>query len=299
MSSIKDEFLDAGLDITFTCPSCGDVIEAEVQDTCFDWTNDSPSDGISSVITDIGCPHCEREYGVEVVAKPGEKEVNVLRHPHIEVRFRDNTFDGDDYDAFLAESTPEDAYEVYRQSMAEIDGIDTSAPMSIDARRAMLKMLFLQYVVILEAYLSDKLINIITDNNNKLKALIGSVESLRDFTPKLIDIAKDPDFVQKTAVAYLQRFSFHRLTDVAKFYHAVLKINIYGEDRNVTEMGDIIQKRHHLVHRNGRDNEGKMIEIKLLDVSRVRKLVSEMVERIQSAQSTRMPPSKPWGRGEW
>jgi len=93
MSSIKEELLDAGLDITFTCPSCGDVIEAEVQDTCFDWTNDSLSDGISSVITDIGCPHCDREYGVEVVAKPGEKDVNVLRHPHTEVKFRDNTFD--------------------------------------------------------------------------------------------------------------------------------------------------------------------------------------------------------------
>ncbi|MGA6114760.1 hypothetical protein [Agrobacterium radiobacter] len=46
-------------------------------------------------------------------------------------------------------------------------------------------------------------------------------------------------------------------------------------------MQQIIQIRHHIVHRNGRDNDGNFIPLKLEEVEEVAKLVNEMVERIE------------------
>jgi len=301
MSLIKEFYSDsAGLRIRLHCPKCDEPIDNEVEDASFDWTNDRMSDGIDSAESTIACLNCSEEYEVQVVAKPGEKEVKIAKHPDVTISYHDDTFDGD-VDALFDDYVPYDAFEVYQHSRDEIELIDLSPASLLPVKQPLLRMLYIQHVVMLEAYLSDRLINIILDDNEKLIALVGAIPQLRDSTPKLIDIAKDPEYVKKNAKAYLHEFSFHRFGEAAKLYRAVLKVNIFADDANAKEMDDITVKRHHLVHRNGRDNEGNVVSVNPLNVLRVRALADEMVERIETAYeeyrlelATKRSGKRPW-----
>ncbi|WP_318855002.1 hypothetical protein [Sinorhizobium meliloti] len=281
MTPIPERFLQpASFQIQFDCPKCGEPVEDEIDDVAFDWTADRMSDGIGTVASKVYCQECGAEHDVEVIAKPGEKQVVLVKHPETVIRFHDDTFDGD-IDAFLDSYIPYDAFEVYQEAHKEIGNIDLSAAGLLPVKHALLRMLYVQYVVILEAYLSDRLINLILNDNEKLIALIGTVEALRNTTPKLIEIAKDPDIVVKHVKSYLHEFSFHKFSEAAKLYRAVLGVNIFADEANAKEMDEIRVKRHHLIHRNGRDNEGKYVAVTAMEVLRVRKLVDEMVRRIE------------------
>ncbi|WP_457587243.1 hypothetical protein [Ensifer canadensis] len=282
MSSITEFYWqNSGLKISFDCQKCGDPIDDDIEDAAYDWSTERMSDGIGTANSRVICTNCDEEYDVEVVAKPGEKEVLIANYPGIIVRFHDDTFNSD-HDDFM-DDVPYDAYDVYQQSSKEIGEIDLSSAKMAPVKHQLLKMIYLQHVVMLEAYLSDRLLKLILADDKKLIALIGGIQTLRDFSPPLIQIAKDPDIVKRTAKNYLQLFSFHNFEGVAKLYSAVLKVNIFADDANATEMGDIREKRHHLVHRNGRDKDDKFVAVTVLDVLRVRKLSHEMVERIEGA----------------
>ncbi len=191
---------------------------------------------------------------------------------------------------------------MYEHSRKEIEGIDLSPVSLLPVKQPLLRMIYIQHVVMLEAYLSDRLIKIILEDKEKLIALIGAIPQLRDSTPKLIDIAKDADYVKKNAKAYLHEFSFHRFEEAAKLYRAVLKISIFADEANAKEMNEITVKRHHLVHRNGRDNDGNVVSVSPLNVLRVRALADEMVERIEDAyrkyqfELKLTSPKKPWAK---
>lgn len=287
MGSIKEQmYSSSGLKVSFKCPDpeCDCTIEDHVEDTDFDWTQDQTSDGISTAQSHVECPECREVFTVEVVAKGGEKDVIVHDHPETVVRFHDNTFDHDfDYDQFLAEYEPYEPYEVYQQSLRELGDLDSSSKISGENKPTFAKMIYLQYVVILEAYLSDRLIDIIANDEKKLLALVGSCAALRDRTPKLIEMAKDPDLVVKTAKTYLQNFSFHNVTAVAPFYKAVLGVELFSSEANKAELVSVIERRHHLVHRNGRDANGKIVPINDMHVLRVRRLVDNLVGRVEEA----------------
>ncbi|MBY5539349.1 hypothetical protein HFO60_04720 [Rhizobium leguminosarum] len=284
MSQIKEQLLqDPGLRVYFGCRECDEPVEDYIEDASFDGTAEPTSEGIGVAETKLACSECGTEYDLVVVADAGEKRVYISGMPDLQVLFHDNTHDHDDYDEFLAEYEPFEPYEVYSQSVRELSEIDMNAPISGTAKAAFLKMLHLQCVAILEAYLSDRLISVISDDDNKMIALIGSSDALRTKEVKLIEIAKQPDYLKRTTKAFLQRFSFHDLEKVAKFYKAVLHVDLYSSDANKSEMDEVIQKRHHIVHRNGRDNDGRAVFITSLDVSRLKQLISDIVERIELA----------------
>ncbi len=276
------------MQISFRCPNpeCDYTIRDDVDDADFDWTNDSPGDGINTATSFVTCSYCDEEYTVEVIAKGGEKDVIVHDHRDVVVDFHDNTYDLlDDYDDFLADYDPPEPYTVFQQSLDDLADLEKSTPTSPSAKSAFLKMMYLQYVVILEAYLSDRLIRLVMDDPKKLLALVGASAALRDSSTKFIDIVKDPEHVTKKTKEYLQRMSFHNIDSVCTLYSAVLKTKIFGNEQTKNELKSIIENRHHLVHRSGRDNEGRQVPVKEMSVYRVKQLVSDVVKRVEDAHT--------------
>lgn len=286
------------MNISFDCPKCGKNIEDDIEDTAYDHSGENVSDCIGYVTSTTYC-ECSESFNISVTAEAHRKSVRVDENPDVLVKFHDNTYDFD-YDIFLDEYMPLDAYEVYEQSIAETKSLETASYMLGIPGQPLLKVLYLQYVVILEAYLSDRLIKIVLNDDAKMLNLINSTAALRETTHSLAEIAKDPLLVKKTVKNYLQRVSFHDLGKVAAFYDSVLGVYIFADnqpekvnkrkkkDENLIpaeerQMSDIIQVRHHLVHRNGRDNEGEFVPIELEQVEQVSKLVNEMVKRIERA----------------
>lgn len=284
--------------ISFDCPNCGHEVQDDVEDAYYNWGEEEDYDRIGFEISEVTCP-CGEIFNVEVTAEAQGKSVEVDGFPEVEVHFHDDTHDPD-YDEFQTDLSPIDAFEVYKESVREAKSLETNSYISGIPGQVLLKVLYLQYVVILEAYLSDRLINIVSNDDKKMLALINSVERLRTSSHQLADIARDPLLVKKTVRGFLQRVSFHDLGKVGGFYDAVLGVYIFADERpeNLSKrkkaeerlpppaerrMSEIIQVRHHLVHRNGRDNDGNAIPIELEQVEEVAKLVDEMVRRVEAA----------------
>lgn len=285
--SAPDEVLHAGgggLLVHFACPNpeCLYVLEEVVYDAVYDIRVERLDDGIDFAQTKVKCRDCSSEYEVVVLAKPDGKEVTLKDHPDTRIDFADWDVT-EEYDDFLAEYTPEDPYGVYTSTVRELDNLQHGSAIMESAVPAFNKMVCLQHIIAIEAYLSDRLIKIVTNDRGKLLALVGATPALRDKTPKLIDIAKETDYVLKAAKDYLQRFSFHDLASVAKFFKAVLKIDIFEDEAHEKEMLDIIIMRHDLVHRSGRDNDGKDVAIQDDDITILKDLMQALVARVETA----------------
>ncbi len=302
---------NSGLFINFDCPSCGVPVVGEIDNAAFDGLAEPVSEGIGTAISKIICTGCDEPYEAEVIAQIHGKQVNISGHPQIYPIFHDDTFDAGS-DAFFQEFVPSDAYGVYEFSHNELDRIDLTTQAMSSLKQPILRMMFVQYFVILEAYLGDRLINVILEDDEKLLALVQSVAALRDSTPKLIEVAKDPGYVRKTAKNYLQEFSFHRFGDAAKLYKSVLRVDILADEETAKQLNEITIKRHHLVHRNGRDNEGKPVSVSLFNVLKLRQCSHAVVKRIEDAyqdyrserlsksmsenMATRKTTNRPWGK---
>lgn len=278
-----------GLKVTFICPNeaCEAEIEDHVDDTAFDWTADSTSDGISQVTSYVTCQECDSEYTIEVVATGGEKQVNIEGHPDVPVDFADDTFEPNDmdYEDYLAQFEPVDPEEVFEKSLYDIDQILISNSSASQSRQALLRMLYLQYVVALEAYLSDRMISIIISDENKLLALVGSLPGLRDQETKLIEVAKKRTYALDTTKAYLQAFSFHAIDKVEKMFKAVLGKSLFENGEIEKEVTTMINTRHDLVHRNGRNSAGKHTTLTDQDLKRAKELTQSVFTRVEVAYS--------------
>lgn len=296
--------------IRFDCPHCGQEIEDEVESAVYDPSGERESEREGFEISEIECG-CGKTLVVNVTAHAGGTWVAIDGFPDIEPEFEDTDHSENYwYDDFLENYVPSDAHEVYLQSLSDLKTLETPTWLLGIPNQALLRVMYLQYVVILEAYLSDRLINIIMVDTEKLLALISEVDGLHKQSHTLIEILNDPDIVRKTVKGFLQRVSFHDLLKVSHFYDVVLGVNIFsnapfppdvkkrrdaqrrqksGESPELTpveeEMMGIIQTRHHLVHRNGRTNDGDFIEITMENVERVKHLVVEMVDRVEQAYS--------------
>ena len=297
--------------VRFDCPNCGNDIERDVEDAAYDISGETEFEREGREISHVECS-CDPDdvFEIQVVASATRKTVELVGHHDIDVKFVDlqeqHTYW---YDDFLENYEPSDAHEVYLQSLSELKTIENSAWLRLP-NQALLRVMYLQYVVILEAYLSDRLINIIMDDSDKMLALISRVDVLNRPSHTLIEIFKEPDIVRKTVKGFLQRVSFHDLMRVSQFYEVVLGVYIFsdaplpreikkkreaqqkqksGEALELTpaeeEMMSIIQTRHHLVHRNGRNNDGDLIEITIKDVQRMKQLIFEMVDRVEQVYS--------------
>lgn len=271
----------AGLEISFHCVSCEEMVSDEIEDAIFDWTQEGVSGGENQAESSVIC-NCGKEYLVRVTTGPSTKEVRIPAYPWLRVNYRPDR-EEDEYEAFLENYDSGDAYEVYAKSKSEINEVDLNSPTSGSGNEALSKMVYLQHVVMLEAYLSDRLINLIIDDDRKLLKFVNDVPALRNQEYKLIVVAADPDFVKKTVKGYLQRFSFHDLNSVSKFYESVLSVSLFVDEANKREWTEIIQKRHDLVHRNGRNSDGVPLTTRAIEVQRVHRLVDELVHRVEDA----------------
>ncbi len=302
------------VEIIYQCPVCGHTNYDEAENVFADAFQ--PDADTRSVTTEVVCGgSCATQFTVDVSASHGWRDIQLVGYPQEKtgICFKTHSFGEayDDYDDFLENYVPDDAHDVYAISLGEAKLLEQGVVNPGVREKTLLKLIYLQYVMILEAYLSDRMINMIMDDPEKLLAVISRVGELQQPSHSLIQLLKDPDYVKKTVKASLQRTSFHDLMKVADLYDAVLSVNIFTDaplppgllkrrkDKKnkhplpieeltpvEREMIEIIHTRHHLVHRNGRNNDRQFIEITKPDVERVRQLVEEMVARVENAYQT-------------
>lgn len=148
------------------------------------------------------------------------------------------------------------------------------------------RILFASLISGLEAFLSDTLIKAVTERKDAQLRLVSKDSDVLSKKYTLPEIIKKPDLVIEEITAHLRDISFHNLPRVNFLYRAALDIDFFRmlEKEEVTALNQAIELRHHVVHRNGRDKEGNLLEVFTPKyVSTVRELTTNLVRKLDEA----------------
>ena len=141
------------------------------------------------------------------------------------------------------------------------------------------RLLFSHTISIMEKYLSDLFIHEISFNDVKLKRLANQ----NKFKEQKLSVAFAlNNSVSDWMINTMKKIVWHRLNDIQILYKDVLGISFELEHPVI----DAINKRHHLVHRNGYDLEGNLVSISDNDlenlITTIKKFIAKIDEKYTS-----------------
>lgn len=276
--------------ISFTCDYCHNEIleEVSVPDT-----NMEDNEGAFSEES-IVCPDCRKPYnlslnnrgGVVLVAINGApREHSSVSTPYTTSEYHitdDEQQWWDDYEWYLSISQQT----VYQYFTSSIESIKGMLSINIDDRHqteVFNRMLYVQSIATMEAYLSDTLISRVVTDSMKLRELFDIDNELRKERYSISKFLKDEDFPKKRAKNYLSDIIYHNLPKVEVMYKKLLGVQFdYGDKNSKDELFLAIQTRHDFVHRNGKTKEGGDLKlVNKTDVSKIIENINQFILKIE------------------
>lgn len=255
MSSVEERMWGNGmLPVSFKCPveDCDGHVEGEVEPSGYDPSAEHESDAIGHAQTILVCDECETEFTLNVMNYGAGIEVSVLEFPRVDVQYNDDN-DSRGYEDFLAGYEPDNPYAYYLIAKAELENVllaGTQPHIALPFYR----MLFLGHVSALEAYLSDRLLLAIQNDDKALVDLGDAIDAKQKFT--LRQIGANPRFVHDTVKKALQDRSVHPVDVGNRYFKAVFQQSMFADKEIESYFDAKIEIRHDCVHRNGVTKDG-------------------------------------------
>ncbi len=86
------------------------------------------------------------------------------------------------------------------------------------------------------------------------------------------------DEIKNKTGAALDELSFHNIATTVAVYEKVFAMNFPKTD--LRDLYRAVQRRHDIVHRNGKDTSGKVVETSLADLDAVIALVTRTIQAV-------------------
>lgn len=277
--------------LSFECSRCEDsIFEEDVDLPGFDYSTEVHSDGRGTAEQYVACPTCKKEYTVEISNMFDQYEAEIPEEPGISVDISVPYVPDDDesdYLEYLKSYVPAEPAARYQHSLELLDEMVAAAG-ALKSFPVFHRMLLLQHVAMMEAYFCDRLITLAGVDQVRLD-LITNLPALKDQKHPLVAIARKPDLVSERVTMFLKCQLYHELDAVEKMYVAGLGSSPFVDDASKKFLETVMINRHHCVHREGRDNDGKVLrEIDEAYVTEVRKAISALVEHIEQEFSAQI-----------
>ncbi|MBF0451806.1 MAG: hypothetical protein HQK75_13970 [Candidatus Magnetomorum sp.] len=116
------------------------------------------------------------------------------------------------------------------------------------------KLYYSNVISLMEKYLYDLFISKISSDRNALVTL-GTLKKFSNVSLKIPYLLHNS--VEDFIINAMKNIVWHRLNDIDVFYKKVLKIQ-FNLNRDILK---VLKIRHDIVHRNGFDLDGNMVEI--------------------------------------
>ncbi|MCD6186447.1 MAG: hypothetical protein J7K84_11850, partial [Deltaproteobacteria bacterium] len=93
--------------------------------------------------------------------------------------------------------------------------------------------------------------------------------------------------MEKYIIGLIKQIVFHNLSNIRPLFREVLDIEVPNEQ----EILELIEKRHHIIHRNGFDKNNNSVQIKEEDIETTINFLTNFLERIdqQFIEKFQMP----------
>ncbi|AMD60879.1 hypothetical protein AWN88_22440 [Agrobacterium tumefaciens] len=271
--------------IAYRCPACDQVVTQDCDFPYFDETADYRHEAVDQTDCVAQCSCGEQHiftitaYGAnycEVVAQ-GDQDIKVMLYspPSIE--------DEEQYEMFLDSPELDDPYRIFLRSSSGLSGLARVEVPVERLEQAQYRMLYANHIAILEAYLCDRLIDLVSYDNEVLRKFVLRHKPLKSMTVSIHSVLGHPGIARKQALKYLRDFLFHKLDAVQAIYRDAFDIDVFANTARKDALAEMVKIRHDLVHRNGRDKEtGRLHAFEPIDLSRVSQAVGGLVHEIEN-----------------
>lgn len=255
--------------VSFTCPKCGEeVVSDELDVPSPDFAAETSSDSTNYEEYEVVCEHCEHCYQTTIYNAfyGGEVEVDGVDEMRVEEIYPDEDYD---YENYLFDLTPEQITRI-------LDEIDS---LSVATKGFLYRQLYAGTITSMEAFLSSTLMKEVLSSNETKRKFVENYLPYRDELIPYSSIFAKMDEVENTIRQTLRDLMFHNLGKIKPIYKAVLDIDL-GDIRDIMKA---VQIRHDIVHRSGKDTEGKLHNITKDDVIKLVENVSSLMSRVSTS----------------
>lgn len=136
-----------------------------------------------------------------------------------------------------------------------------------------LKLFYANLVTIMESYLSDIFIETVSTNLNLMEKLTKSNKYKNQNVNLYTALTND---MKRYIIGLIKQIVFHNLSNIRPLFREVLDIGVTNEQ----EILDLIEKRHHIIHRNGFDKSNNPVQIREEDIETTINFLTNYIERI-------------------
>ncbi|ANL70413.1 hypothetical protein AMC83_CH00375 [Rhizobium phaseoli] len=191
-----------------------------------------------------------------------------------------------------------DPYDVFSDSRDDLNDLRRGSGNS-DTKTLLRKVLFQQYITLLEAFLGDTFTRIARKNPSAINETIKRLDAFKDSKVSYRELASKPHFLRDKVIDYFENLSWHDLSKANQICEAMLSVRLFNDDEQEARLLAAVRVRHDLVHRNGKSRDGsahniddESLQTLAVDVDNVARKVSDAYARwLRHAAQT--PNDKP------
>jgi hypothetical protein len=245
--------------IRFTCPECKVENSMYIQVPEFNWsTAEDSSELYSEGSVEFECMKCNWPFSGYAMNNAGNCDITFDEYPEtiIDADLAHFSEDPEDWTFY---DVPADPYSIYLESYGQLVALLAKLGSS-DGTDPINRMIFVQHISSLEAYLADTLIEKVGENKQVLLRLVDNDSDLRKIKFSLVDFLKNPDLVNHSVREFLLDINYHNLPRVNALYNVALNVSVLAKDIDHSHIFEAIKLRHDCVHRNGTNKEGKKLD---------------------------------------
>lgn len=275
-------FSTRSITLRFRCSECEEKIEEIIEGIPSPnllSERDTYSGTLESDCTDIECPNCHKNYNIQLASSMYGGELysdDLDEDTEIEVENIENDY-FEDYSEIVESNTS--FFDTFCIQMETNKRLFEISVLASDMKTTLNKLLFANIITCLETYLSDALINTVLGTEIYLKRFVENFKDYKDSSFKLCDIYKKIENLKKQVKEDLFALMYHNLPKIKAIYKTTLNIDF---PNNIDDVMKKIYVRHHLVHRNGKDQDGNQIIITKDELNQTYDLIYNFVKEIDN-----------------
>jgi hypothetical protein len=162
-------------------------------------------------------------------------------------------------------------YHIFSASITDVKSLNALAPENI----TLVRMLYANVITAMETYLSDTLKKQVLSREAIKRRFVRSHDFFKDRKFAISTIFEKLADLKEEIITEIDRMSFHNLDKIPGLYRSVLDTEF--PTHLLPELRKAINRRHDIVHRNGKSTDGHSIELTICDVEKLITLVDETV----------------------
>jgi hypothetical protein len=267
------------------CPQCGWPVDAWLEEV----PRANPDRYVEATAeVELDCETCGRSFDVTIRTRlNGGWEAFLTEDPSEAATFEHYDYR---YDEWINELEPEPhPRAIFNEAIKEWGDLVDDIADKASGSAAVNRMLLVQLFSIVEANLSDAILKLAHDDPSVASAIIQWHPELKGENVSLKRVATEPNLVRDIVVAQLRKTQFHRFQFVDGLLKASLAHDMLPADKDIRDVVMAsVQTRHHCVHRNGRDPEGRLVTTLTIDylvdlAAHLGDIVARLADRIEGA----------------